>query len=149
MQTGEGGYCTTLTRYEKRKGGGGGAVRFRPDTKSEGGGGGGGCTLQARYGKRGGGGGGGGGAVRFRPDTKSKGGGGGGLRVGYDSSRPVLYQQKRMGGDRCQNSRPVFDYLGEEGGRGCLKCCRLLHKTSTISILYLPLFHTIGCNYYS
>ena len=40
-------------------GGGGGAVRLRPDMKS------------------GGGGGGGGGAARFRPDTKSEGGGGG------------------------------------------------------------------------
>ena len=38
----------------KSGGGGGGAVRFRPDPKA------------------------GGGAVRFRPDTKSGGGGGGG-----------------------------------------------------------------------
>ena len=47
-----------------RNAGGGGAVRFRHDTKS-GGGGGGCCPLQARYEKRG--------AVRFKPDTKSGG----------------------------------------------------------------------------
>ena len=84
---------------------GGGAVRFRPDTKSggrgccplqaqyekrRGGGGGGWCPFKARYKKRGEGvlsasgpirkaeGRGGGVAVHLRPDTKSGGGGGGG-----------------------------------------------------------------------
>ena len=71
---------------------GGGAVRFRPDTKSRvcarvcvhpfvc-------CTLQARYEKPGGGGGGGGRvvAVRFRSDTKSGKGGGGAVRFRLDS----------------------------------------------------------------
>ena len=28
-----------------------------------------------------------------------------------------------------------------------MKCCRLLHKTSTISIPYQPLFYTIGYYY--
>ena len=61
------------TRDTKCGGGGGGAARFRPDTKS---GGRGCCPLQARYEKRMGGG--GGGAVHLRPDTKSGWGGGGG-----------------------------------------------------------------------
>ena len=41
-----------------------------------------------------------------------------------------------MGGDRCQNSRPVFNNWGGGGGGGggVMKCCRLLHKTSTFHI---------------
>ena len=44
-------------------------------------------------------------------DTKSGGGGGGG-----GGCCPFY-----MGGDRCQNSRPVFNYLGGGGG-----CCEML-----------------------
>ena len=55
-KSGVGGGCPLQARDEK--GGGRGAIRFRPDTKSGGGGGGGGggvgcCPLQARYKKRG------------------------------------------------------------------------------------------------
>ena len=42
-----------------------------------------------------------------------------------------------MGGDRCTS--PI-QLLGGGGGGGVVKCCRLLHKTSTISNLYsIPL----------
>ena len=48
-----------------------------------------------------------------------------------------------MGGDRCQNSRPVFNDWGGGGGGGgggsVVKCCRLLHKTSTINLYSIPL----------
>ena len=77
----------------------------------------------------GGGGGEGGGAVHFRSDTNSWGGGGN-------------WCQRAMGGDRCQNSRPLFN----DGG-GVVKCSKLLHKSSTISIPYQSLFHTIGYYY--
>ena len=65
-------------------------------------------------------------------DIWGGGGGGGG-------SAPLY-----MGGDRCQNSRPLFnDFGGGGGGGGVVKCCRLLHKTITTSIhinLYSSLY---------
>ena len=50
---GGGGCCPLQARYKIA--GGGGAVRFRPDTKGGGGGGGGCCPFKARYEKRRGG----------------------------------------------------------------------------------------------
>ena len=71
------------------------------------------CTLQA-------------GTIR------KAGGRGGGLLSG---------RRGGMGGDRCQNSRPVLNYWGGGGGGSVVKCCKLLHKTSTISIPYQAPYH--------
>ena len=65
----------------------------------------------------------------LRPAIRNAGGGG------------VRFRSDTMGGDRCQNSRPLFNDWG--GGGGVVKCCGLLHKTIT----YQPLFHTIGYYY--
>ena len=81
-----------------RNAGVGGAVRFRPDTKSGGGGGGGG-----------------GGAARFRPDMRSGGGGGGGGCLPFKAR----YEKRRRGGGGVLSgaSGPMQN-AGK--GRGCL-----------------------------
>ena len=85
----------TWHAHQGRKSEGGGAVRFRPDTKTgKGGGGEGGvlCTLQARYESEGGGGGGGCLAEEGEvPYMKGGGGGGGGLKT---CIRPHTYHAR-------------------------------------------------------
>ena len=85
---------------------GGGAVHFRPDTKS---------------GEWGGGG--GGGAARFRPDTKSEGGGGGGAVC----FRP---DTKNVGGPggAAVHLRPDTKSVGGEGGGGCCPVLQARYK---------------------
>ena len=86
------GGCPLQVRHEKR-GGGGGAVRLRPDTKS--GGGGGVAVNLRRKAERG--------AVRrFRPDTKSGGGGGGGGCLAEEGEVPYM-----KGG--CNPQNPPLD----------------------------------------
>ena len=79
-----------------RKAGGGGAVRFRPDTKS----------------------GWGGGAVRFRPDTKRGGGGGEGVLSALDPTLTKSGGGGGGGGGVLSSASGAIQKAGK--GEGCL-----------------------------